>query len=153
MICKLSVPFEKIEVDFQMVDGDIPWRPTCISYITKLDEDKTAVAAANLMYEAVTDKNNHFYDVEHGSVLSLSQTTLHCTRKRNTFMCNSTIRWRFQKPPRPLREHIYIPLLYTRDTSLTRFSLHLSLTRIQALSCIEEYITWKLDKLQTTTTR
>lgn len=43
-----------------MVDGEMIWRPTCITSITKTDEGKTALVVADLTSEAGTYKNDHF---------------------------------------------------------------------------------------------
>lgn len=83
--CKLRLSFETIEVEFYMVDGDIIWWPTCNTSIMKPHADKTALAATELTHQRSIEKNNHFYDVENGSVIFMSQTTLRFTIKNHTF--------------------------------------------------------------------
>lgn len=85
----------KIEAEFQMVDDYISCCPTCINLIAKSDKVKTALAVANLTYGARTNKKNLFYDVQHRSVLFLSQTPLLTKMKRDTFNCNSILLWSF----------------------------------------------------------
>lgn len=94
---KLPVPFETIEVEFQMANGDIIWWPACVTSINTNSSAPNCLAAAELTYESGTDNNNQFYEVEPGCVIILSQTSLRATSKSNTFNENATLRWRFQE--------------------------------------------------------
>lgn len=96
-IFKLPFPFETIEVEIRIVDGDIICCPACITSITKPDADTIALATADWKDENLIDNNHLFYVVEHGSFLLLSQISLRETRKSNTFNCNSTFHCRFSK--------------------------------------------------------
>ena len=93
----LPVPFETIEVEFEMASGDIIWWPACVTSINTNASDENSLAAAELTYDSGTDNNNHFYEVEHGSVIRISQTSLRATSKSNTFNKNAILRWRFQE--------------------------------------------------------
>ena len=93
---KLPVPFDTIEVEFQMASGDIIWWPACVTSIHTDISGQNSLAAAELTYDAGSDNNNHFYEVEHGSVIIISQTSLRATSKSNTFNKNALLRWRFQ---------------------------------------------------------
>ena len=80
-----------------MASGDIIWWPACVTSINTDISGQNSLAAAQLTYDAGSDNNNHFYEVEHGSVIIISQTSLRATSKSNTFNKNALLRWRFQE--------------------------------------------------------
>jgi len=80
-----------------MASGDIIWWPACVTSINTDISGQNSLAAAELTYDPGSDNNNHFYEVEHGSVIIISQTSLRATSKSNTFNKNALLRWRFQE--------------------------------------------------------
>ena len=89
--------FDTIEVEFQMPGGELIWWPAFVTSIDNNTGDSSTLACANVTYESGTDRNNNFYEVEHGSVLFKSSSTLRATTKSDTFKQNSTLQWRFAK--------------------------------------------------------
>lgn len=91
----IPLTFQKIEFEFQMIVGYIIWWPVCITSIINPEGGKPALAAAYFTYDYWTDNNDDYYDVDHGSVLFLSQTPLCATIKSEKFNCKSKLHWRF----------------------------------------------------------
>ena len=92
---RIPMQFDTIEVEFQMPGGELIWWPAFVTSIDRNTGDSSTLACANVTYESGTDRHNNFYEVEHGSVLFKSSSTLRATTKSDTFKQNSTLQWRF----------------------------------------------------------
>ena len=94
---RIPMQFDTIEVEFQIPGGELIWWPAFVTSSDRNTGDSSTLACANVTYDSRTDRNNNFYEVEHGSVLFNSSSTLRATSKSYTFKQNSTLQRRFSR--------------------------------------------------------
>lgn len=106
---KLWLPFETMDIAFQMPNGDIIRWPTCITSING-NIGNVVLIATNVMYKPYADNINHSCKSKEGFVIFSSSCTLRVTTKSNPF--NKTLNFYGDWNTRPPR----IPMLKLKNS-------------------------------------